>query len=724
MPESDRFVIEIRGKFQENFRTYLILLISAVLLVSITGLSLQGLVHDTIRRDAEHRAARWADSFVAQVPEFLQISETGIVSIAQHTAIEAAIEAMVADAGVFRFKLFSPNGEVIFVSDQARFGQSDGDTHRATAIRVFAELENDISVRNGRSDPSRPDTYVEAYLPAMSSSHGAFGVIEVYVDVTMLANILRNRFYFLGTSLILFCTIAFFVLAVVLIRKRRQIENAQTREAWLAAILYNAPFEVVIKDTKGKIRAISRNVVEEFKMADADFFGKTTADFLPANTASKYMDADREVVRSGKASQIEVLEIVEGQTRSSLCSKFPLIDAQGRTTGICSITNDITDMKASEAALAQAQKMEAVGQLTGGIAHDFNNLLAIIMWSAEEIQSKLEPEDNCAGLIIQTAKKGAFLTQQLLSFSRKQNLTPQSVDVEKLILRLSQLLGRTLGETIEVSTEFNPDLINALVDSNQLENAVLNLALNARDAMPKGGTLNIACSAVAASEVPAISQVERKSDVYVVMTISDNGVGMSADVLDHVFEPFYTTKDVGRGSGLGLSMVYGFAQQSNGHVSVESNPGVGTTISLYLPSAGPQSLQQNKAIKDQKPLTQKLQVLLLEDDLQVRELAQKRLEAMGHNVLAFGCVSDARGALSTETKIDLLLTDVVLPGGVSGPDFALEIRERYTDVRVLLMSGYSSAFLETTDLRTEELIILPKPFNSKSLEVALIEAMS
>ncbi len=699
----------------------LILFSAFVLLIVIACLLLQGFVYETIRRNAEHRAERWVKGFVQKVPDLHRLAETGNASAPQNTAIET----MIAGTDIFRFKLFSPAGDLVFISDEAWVQSSDGDIHSETAKQVLSQMKNDISVKDGQSNPNRPDTFVEAYLPVMSATNEVMGVIEVYVDVSWLAINLNSKFYEHGTILVAMIAFAFFALSGPLVYRNKRARRERSLETWLTAILYNAPFEVVIKDTKGKIRAISRNVVEEFHLADADFLGKTTADFLPANIASVYMDADREVIRSGEAAQIEVFETVDGRTRNSLCSKFPLVDSQGRTTGICSITNDITEMKASEEALAQAQKMEAVGQLTGGIAHDFNNLLAIIMWSAEELQTKLGASDKRTNLIIETTKKGAFLTQQLLSFSRKQNLTPRSIDVEILVLKLSEMLARTLGETIEISTNFSEDLPHALVDANQLENALLNLALNARDAMPKGGILSIDCSIVTSSDIPEFNLDEQLPEKYIVMSVSDNGIGMEADVLEHAFEPFYTTKDVGRGSGLGLSMVYGFAQQSNGHVTVESNVGIGTTISLYLPVASPDPLRQHNAAKARRPIqTQKMRVLLLEDDFKVRKLAQKRLEALGHTVSGFGCASDALIVLSEETKFDLLLTDVVLPGGVSGPDFASKMLENQKNLRVLFMSGYPQSSLDSTDFSTEMGGYLRKPFTSKALEAAMADAMS
>ena len=336
--------------------------------------------------------------------------------------------------------------------------------------------------------------------------------------------------------------------------RQRAEKTIRERDAWLRGILENSPVEIVLKDTEGRFMAASRNIIEIFGNEPKGYFGLTTRDFLPEEIARIYMDADRKVVESGQSLQQEVREERDGKVRYSLSTKFPLNDDQGRVVGVCSITSDITDAKAAEERLRQAQKMEAVGQLTGGVAHDFNNLLAVIMGNTELLEGRLGHEDGMLEPILRAAKRGAELTQRLLAFSRQQSLQPQVIDPGVLVSGMADLLRRTLGEPVEIATVVAPDLWAASADPGQLESALLNLSLNARDAMEGSGTLTIACGNARLDAAYVAENPEAKVGNYVVLSVSDKGRGMTDEELAHAFEPFFTTKEVGQGSGLGLSM--------------------------------------------------------------------------------------------------------------------------------------------------------------------------
>ena len=376
---------------------------------------------------------------------------------------------------------------------------------------------------------------------------------------------------------------------------------------------------------------------------------------------------------------------------------------------------DITERKATEDQLRQAQKMEAVGQLTGGVAHDFNNLLAVIMGNTELLQRELGPENRPLQSVYRAADRGAELIHRLLAFSRQQPLEPSTVDPGMLIDEMSDLLQRTLGETIEVEVASEPALWRALVDPGQFENALLNLTLNARDAMQQGGKLTIKSSNATLDPKHADAHMQIPPGDYVSITVGDDGTGMSAAVQAHALEPFFTTKDIGEGTGLGLSMVYGFAKQSGGDLAITSEDGQGTTITLYLPRANDPGHQRDSGTKVEMPGGNNETVLVIEDEPDVLALAEALLTSLGYRVLTAKDGQDGLSVLKNEPKVDLLLSDVVLPGGMSGPDFAAEAKRRVDGLKVLFMSGYAEGLVRDQGQLPEGADLLNKPFRRHEL---------
>lgn len=377
----------------------------------------------------------------------------------------------------------------------------------------------------------------------------------------------------------------------------------------------------------------------------------------------------------------------------------------------------------TERHLQQAQKMEAIGQLTGGIAHDFNNLLAVIQGNSELLSETDTDNTPMLQAIIRATERGASLTQRLLAFSRRQPLRPQTIDLPALVADMFDMLQRTLGEAIEIETKFSQDQWTAFADPVQVENALLNLAINARDAMPDGGKLIVECAntnivSTAGAEAPELSAGD-----YAVLSVTDTGSGMSEDVLQHVFEPFFTTKEVGLGSGLGLSMVHGFASQSGGNVRILSTIDSGTSVSLYLPrgSDTEQLLEENTDIEERLGGTGT--ILVVEDDPDVRMLTIMMLENLGYRVFEASQAAEAREVLARETKIDLMLSDVILPGGQSGPDFAKEAAEKYSNLKIVFMSGYpATASGGPRDLSIDR-VLLQKPFEMDQLAKVVRDAL-
>ena len=386
------------------------------------------------------------------------------------------------------------------------------------------------------------------------------------------------------------------------------------------------------------------------------------------------------------------------------------------TPAILTATVDISDRKAIEDQLRQAQKMAAMGQLTGGIAHDFNNLLAVIMGNTELLQEEMEAESKPLRTIFQAADRGAELIHHLLAFSRQQLLRPQSIDLGAVVDEMGDLLRRTLGETIEVEISSETGLWHAQADSGQLESALLNLALNARDAMRQGGKVSIKSSNETLGEAYTAMHLEVSPGDYVLVSVSDSGTGMSAAVRAQALEPFFTTKAVGEGSGLGLSMVYGFAKQSGGDLVISSEERLGTTIKLYLPRADKSGNRTEPDEATEPPRGQGETVLVIEDESDVLTLAEALLSSLGYRVLTAKDGRDGLDILKKGPKVDLLLSDVVLPGEINGPDIAEKAKHHVSDIKVLFMSGYAEGLVRHQSPLPEDADLLKKPF--RRLELA------
>ncbi len=380
---------------------------------------------------------------------------------------------------------------------------------------------------------------------------------------------------------------------------------------------------------------------------------------------------------------------------------------------------DITEQVRTEEHLRQAQKMEAVGQLTGGLAHDFNNLLTVILGNLELIRDRMDIDTAGDEMIergVKAAERGAALTHRLLAFSRKQTLLPTSVDVGKLVAGMVDMLRRTLGETIELRSSKAGSSWLCHADKSQLESALLNLSINSRDAMPNGGHLTIETANISLNDEFAAAQADVEPGDYVMLAVSDTGIGIDSDTLKHVFEPFFTTKEVGEGSGLGLSMVYGFAKQSGGTATIYSEPGIGTTVKIYLPrstshvgSAAPSPT--TSAI----PRAKGEHILIVEDDADVRTLAVAVLSGLGYGISEAGSAEEALAVMQYGAHIDLLLSDVVLPGALNGPGLAAEIQRRSQTTKTVFMTGYAEeAFNNHIELE-ERTNVIQKPFKKADL---------
>lgn len=377
-------------------------------------------------------------------------------------------------------------------------------------------------------------------------------------------------------------------------------------------------------------------------------------------------------------------------------------------------------LQANEEALRQSQKMEAVGQLTGGIAHDFNNLLQIIVGNLDLLQRNLDSRSprlhRAAANAMTGAKRAASLTQRLLAFSRRQPLDPKPTNINTLVTSLSDLIPRTLGETISVETVLGAGVWRVDVDPNELEAALLNLAVNARDAMPKGGRLTIETTNAHIDEAYSAGHAEVLPGQYVAISVSDTGIGMDEETLAHAFEPFFTTKAVGKGTGLGLSQVYGFVKQTGGHVKIYSEVGQGTTVKVYLPRL---MAATETPDADDSPLIPEGSVgetiLVLEDDDDVRTYSVETLRDLGYRVVEAHDGPSALRLLARQARVDLLFSDVVLPGGLTGAQVAEQAREMRPDLKVLFTTGYARNAIIHQGRLDKGVHLITKPFNATDL---------
>jgi len=386
------------------------------------------------------------------------------------------------------------------------------------------------------------------------------------------------------------------------------------------------------------------------------------------------------------------------------------------------VARDITERKEAERRLQQSQKMEAAGQLTGGIAHDFNNLLTVILGNAEILTEALASNPQLkpvAALLAIAAQRGADLTRSLLAFSRKLVLQPTVTDVNQLVSRMDELLRRTLGEHIEINLVTRSELWSTIVDSAQLETAILNLAVNARDAMLQGGKLTIETDNVDLDRNYSKRNEGVSAGPYVMVSIADTGTGMTPEVVTRAFEPFFTTKEVGKGTGLGLSMVYGFAKQSNGHVKIYSEAGHGTNVKLYLP----RSEQPDKPSIAPGDRTDALgrgeTILIVEDDEMVHTYVTRQIKSLGYRVLSAQNGLEALKILRQGTQIDLLFTDVVMPGGMDGPELVVEARRLRRELKVLYTSGYTENSVVRQRKLDPGVELLSKPYRRHELAAKL-----
>ncbi len=504
--------------------------------------------------------------------------------------------------------------------------------------------------------------------------------------------------------------------------------SVREREQELRIITNSLPAPMVHIDAEQRYLYVNKVAEEWLGQPSSEIIGRTVAEIMgPA--AYELLRPHIEAVLSRTPQEFEAqLVFPNNRTREMELSYVPNLADDGTVLGFFGLGIDVTQRHALEARLRQSQKMEAVGQLTGGIAHEFNNLLQVVAGNVDLLQTKIPP--SAATLrsfkaINRNVGRGAELTSRLLSFSRRQPLASRPVDVDRVLADMQDMLSRTLGETIRVAVEPMVDLWTAEADPGQLENALLNLALNARDAMPSGGTITLSAANVRIDEAEAARHEEASPGDYVRLDVADSGCGMSEEDIAHAFEPFFTTKDVGEGTGLGLSMVYGFAQQSGGFAEIESEVGLGTTVHLYLPRLGP---TEDAAAADKQRTSDTLlpdacMILLIEDDGDVRESLAGQISSLGYGVIEAENGVKALAIAADLPRIDLLFTDIVMPGGLSGLDLAHQLQQQRPDLKVLYTTGYSADIGSETGPLEDGAAVLYKPYSKAEMATTIAEIL-
>ncbi|HYM02344.1 MAG TPA: PAS domain S-box protein [Stellaceae bacterium] len=493
-------------------------------------------------------------------------------------------------------------------------------------------------------------------------------------------------------------------------------EEALRREKEFSEFLIKSSTEgIVVFDREFRITLWNPGIEHITGMAADKVLARRILDVLPY-LAETLGEAAMRGALEGRETKLsdQHYDLAETGREGYYEAYFSPLYSRGREIiGGIGFLRETTERRRIEDALRQSQKMEAVGQLTGGIAHDFNNMLTVIAGNLELLEGKLADEPRLLRLVASAtlaASRAEKLTQQLLTFSRRQQLRPQPIDFNQIVIGMDDLLFRTVGEHLEIRKQLAPDLWPALADPNQIETALLNLILNARDAMPQGGHITIETSN---AEIVA-GDGELTPGTYATLSVADTGQGMSEEVLAHVFEPFFTTKEVGKGTGLGLAQVYGFIEQSSGHVQIESRVGVGTTVRLFLPrAAGAVGLSDATPMREEQYRGNE-RVLVVEDDQGVRDFAVSVLRELGYQVLEASNGDAALELLRSTPDIDLLFTDVVMPGELGGADLAKAAREQRPGLTVLFTSGYTTRL---ADREWEAGIVdfLRKPYRSIDL---------
>jgi PAS domain S-box-containing protein len=510
------------------------------------------------------------------------------------------------------------------------------------------------------------------------------------------------------------------------ITERIKVNEARAR---LIAIVESSEDAIIGKDLSGIVTDWNRGAEKLFGYTAQEMTGQSIRILLPPELEEDEDEILRRIAGGELVQHTDTVRVKKSGERVHVAvAVSPIRNARGEIVGASKIASDITARKKLERQLHQSQKMDALGQMTGGIAHDFNNLLGVIIGNLDLLERAVG--DSPAALKrVQTAQKaalrGADLTRRLLAFSSREALNPAPISIEATVREVAELAGRTLGPEIRIYTVCGEDIPPIVVDAAGLESALLNLALNARDAMPRGGSLTIAAGAVELVDSYHLVQAgDLKAGPFVRITVTDSGSGMSREVMEHAFEPFFTTKPWGKGTGLGLPMVYGFIKQSGGAIRLYSEERIGTTVSLYLPIAAEYSKPVVEPLPDEPQQKLGGTALVVDDELDLLDVARAYLEELGYAVLAAPDAATALEIASNTPEIDLLVTDIIMPGNMNGMELAQTLRELRPGIRVVFTSGFPAEALGERSGKLVDGPLLHKPYLRTEFADVVLKTMS
>ncbi|MCW1428462.1 ATP-binding protein [Novosphingobium sp. JCM 18896] len=508
---------------------------------------------------------------------------------------------------------------------------------------------------------------------------------------------------------------------------RRSQTILEQSEQRFRTIFERAPLGIALVDPEtNRFLDVNPNFVEIAGWKREDILKETWRDITDPRTLVEEADKAQALI-SGEVPTFQIEKSYPRTDGSTVWVNLAVtyITIPGSDSGrLLVMIEDISERKAFQQQLHAVQRLEAVGQLTGGIAHDFNNLLTVVIGSSEALADELDdPEQReLARLILDTAERAGELTRGLLAFARRQPLSPTAFEVNRLLDNCEPLIRRTLGPNLDFKIESAPDAGTIFADRSQTEAAVINLCLNARDAMPDGGRLTVTTGRTVLDEEFVRTHSGARIGDFVVICVSDTGTGIAPEVLDRIFEPFFTTKESGRGTGLGLSMVYGFVQQSHGYIDVETREGEGTTFSLYLPVAHTRAAAEDPTAPDAIRGGAET-ILVVEDDGIVRRHVCNQLRGLGYDVMEAEEGAGALAILEGRPDVSLLFTDVMMPGGMNGLELAERARVLQPQLRILFSSGYSDEVLNQTGHEIDHTTLLPKPYSRRDLAEKIREAI-
>ena len=509
--------------------------------------------------------------------------------------------------------------------------------------------------------------------------------------------------------------------------ERKRLENTERDvKETLAAVIDASPVAIICLAADRTVMVWSRAAEQIFGYSAEETVGKRYM-LVPPGGEAEFEDLVERALAGEVFRDAHVRrQRKDGSLVDISFSGAPMYGPDGVRAVAYALT-DITERHKLEQQLRQAQKMEAVGQLTGGIAHDFNNMLTVITGTIDILADAVADKPEIAAvakLISEAADRGAELTSHLLAFARKQPLQPRKTDINDVATEVSKLLRPTLGEHVDIEWSLRKDLWPALVDPAQLVTAILNLAVNARDAMPGGGKLTFETSNVILDSAYANAHSEVQPGPYVMVAVSDTGPGIPAAIREKIFEPFFTTKDLGKGTGLGLSMVYGFVKQSGGHIKLYSEEGHGTTFKIYLPRADAQSGEFAGALPESQIEGGNETILVVEDDPIVRNSVTMQLESLGYKTLTAANAAEALSIIDSGAAFDLLFTDVIMRGSMNGSRLAEAAAKRCASLKVLFTSGYTENAIVHHGQLDPGVLLLTKPYRKSDLARMVRQALA